>query len=425
MPEQTIPLLAAWSTSTRGLWQVPAGSRPEVVAALWSGSEPRYLGYVQVISSGLVDIRFASPEGENVHQSGDDLSDEFEANGSITLTAGGGGFTASLAGADVREPYTWIPANSAEVTAFHAGLPQGDVAGVLVLRDFVPVYGDAGAFGWSASFGAATGAAGVFAGDAGDMAWSAAFGAAMGRSTSRAYGDAGAFGWSASFGRATGNAPAFAGDAGDMAWSAAFGAAMGRSTSRAYGDAGAFGWSAYFRTGARPLVTFRLGQAFRVLLAPPAPAAAGARFRRAVRALARDRDLLQAIVIEHPKAPAPARIVNRTSDAVLGGLLYAAGSFASRLPNDEADRPPRAQIVMPFAGREMAALLDATDGGIGARIELSEWSVDPLGPAAAPGTGVAGRAHRRRLERRPRRPRRRGRRAPGRYHPRTRLCRLR
>ena len=139
----------------------------------------------------------------------------------------------------------------------------------------------------------------------------------------------------------------------------------------------------------RPLVRIPLTATFRIPArmalahrAAPGPHAAGARWRRTVRALLPERGLLAACVIEHPMAPAPLRIVSAPRDRVLGGIEYLGLPFTWRLAPDEADRGPRTQIAIPFAGPEMAELLEASGGGVGASIELSEWSFDPDDPDA-------------------------------------------
>ena len=139
----------------------------------------------------------------------------------------------------------------------------------------------------------------------------------------------------------------------------------------------------------RPVVRIPLTAAFRIPArmalahrAAPAPHAAGARWRRTVRALVPERGLLAACVIEHPLAPEPLRIVSAPRGRALGGIAYLGVPFTWRLAPDEADRGPRTQIAIPWTGPEMAELLEASGGGVGASIELSEWSLDPLDPEA-------------------------------------------
>ncbi len=134
-----------------------------------------------------------------------------------------------------------------------------------------------------------------------------------------------------------------------------------------------------------PLVEIRIPAALALAhRSPPAPLQAGVRWRRAIRSLTPDRGLLAAVIISHPKAAEPARIVSGARDRVLGGFPYLGAPFTWRLANDEPDRPPRSQLLIPWAGREMAELLESTDGGVGGRVELSEWSFDPDNPDAAP-----------------------------------------
>ena len=130
-----------------------------------------------------------------------------------------------------------------------------------------------------------------------------------------------------------------------------------------------------------PGARFTMRIEFEALHSPPAsPATAGAGWRRAAQSLSADRGLLPAACIDHPDILEPACIVASGRDTVLGGRLYLGAPFTLRLGNDEADRAPRALLSIFWAGREMAALLEATDGAIGATCELSEWSFDPLNP---------------------------------------------
>ena len=110
---------------------------------------------------------------------------------------------------------------------------------------------------------------------------------------------------------------------------------------------------------------------------PGSPAAAGRRWRSAIRALLPEHGLLAALEIRHPLAAEPVRLVSAPRDHVLGGRNHTGLPFQWRLAADERDRAPRTQIVIPWAGREMADLLETAAGGVGAAVDISEWSFDP------------------------------------------------
>ena len=139
MPEQTIQLLASWYGSVKS-WVPPDGSRPTINADL-RGSGERFFGLVRARPAGSFTVRFTSDQLEVSSPPGDDLTTEFETNGSIELIVGSNSLLVALAGADMLEPYDWTPSNSAEVTAFVALLSDtpGTESGQLIIRDFVPV----------------------------------------------------------------------------------------------------------------------------------------------------------------------------------------------------------------------------------------------------------------------------------------------
>lgn len=136
--------------------------------------------------------------------------------------------------------------------------------------------------------------------------------------------------------------------------------------------------------GSAPLATIRIPAAMALIhRAPQAPLAAGARWRRTVRSLLPERGVLGAAEIEHPLAPEPVRIVSAGRPHRLGGRTWLGVPFKWRLAADEPDRGPRTQLVIPWAGQEMADLLEASDGAVDATVALSEWSFDPRDPEAA------------------------------------------
>ena len=146
MAEQTFTLLQAGyganlQPTVRG-WHLLGSDRILVNNDLTSSSNPtRYLAIIYITVDGHISLRFASDLTEAAAQAGDDLSDTFEASGSIEFSIGEHSFIASLAGADTSEPYAWFPTNVADVIAVFSAAPAADGAasGSLVIRDYVPV----------------------------------------------------------------------------------------------------------------------------------------------------------------------------------------------------------------------------------------------------------------------------------------------
>ena len=83
MAEQTIQLLASWySLPVFKQWRPPTGSRPEIDAGL-SGSASRFFTDIYLTTAGAVSIRFAFSQTQSPQQVGQDLTAEFEENGSL------------------------------------------------------------------------------------------------------------------------------------------------------------------------------------------------------------------------------------------------------------------------------------------------------------------------------------------------------
>ena len=113
-------------------WAITAGQRTRIIDGL-AGAEEKYLVAVTVFSDGRVRLGFGNNTSTS-DQDGDDLSDDFEANGSVMLEYQSDAFTAELAGADLTEPYQWTPSNANEVKAFYNALPAVRAAARLTLR---------------------------------------------------------------------------------------------------------------------------------------------------------------------------------------------------------------------------------------------------------------------------------------------------
>ena len=127
MPEQTIQLQAAWYRVAHNSWVAPAGSRPAIDAGL-RGADDRFLRSIILTPEG--EVRLAIESSQTSIASNDDLTSEFEQNGSLELIVSPDSLLVALAGADMTETYRWTPSNSAEVIAFEALL--SDVAGARI-----------------------------------------------------------------------------------------------------------------------------------------------------------------------------------------------------------------------------------------------------------------------------------------------------
>ena len=115
-------------------WAFQSDPRPQIISAL-TPSLPRYLILFFLSSAGRLVLNLTgTPTGPDASLR--DLTDEFESNGSITLTLGlGETFTANLDGADMAEPYDLTPDNSDDVAAVWAAMVD-EFTGTLILRDY-------------------------------------------------------------------------------------------------------------------------------------------------------------------------------------------------------------------------------------------------------------------------------------------------
>ena len=137
--EQTIDLpSAAWTENIDGGdgWEFATG-RPAIDAGLEPAGEDRYFHRLSVRSNGLLALRFQSAAAGAITQD-NDLTDTFEQSGTIEVTVGGTSWIFALGGADVREPYVWVPSNAAtDGVAFYNAV-QSATDATITLRDFDP-----------------------------------------------------------------------------------------------------------------------------------------------------------------------------------------------------------------------------------------------------------------------------------------------
>ena len=74
------------------------------------------------MNAGRVALSVALSDQGGQSSPGQDLSGDFETQGSIALEVGSLSLTVELAGADLTEPYSFIPSNAADVIAFEAAV---------------------------------------------------------------------------------------------------------------------------------------------------------------------------------------------------------------------------------------------------------------------------------------------------------------
>ena len=140
MAEQTLNLPASSyiSIATFVTWSFSGTDRPLIDASLTSGNT-RYFSQIVLLSNGRVQLTVSSSQDESASDTGDDLSDAFEANGGLTLTVTSPSIslTVDLDGSDMEEPYLWSPTNSSEVITAYNALKATSTApsAVLTLSD--------------------------------------------------------------------------------------------------------------------------------------------------------------------------------------------------------------------------------------------------------------------------------------------------
>ena len=98
-------------------------ARPQIIAALSPTNQTRYFSQLSIGVSGRITLSIASVVS-GADPAGEDLSSNFETNGVLQIRTSVGVLTVELAGADLTEPYSWTPANSADVMAFYTALPD-------------------------------------------------------------------------------------------------------------------------------------------------------------------------------------------------------------------------------------------------------------------------------------------------------------
>jgi len=102
------------------------------------------------------------------------------------------------------------------------------------------------------------------------------------------------------------------------------------------------------------------------------PIAHSAAYHRTINATSATESPLELLEIDHPTFGAPVRVVNDTQDVVSNGDTFAACAFYCQWPDDADGRMPRARLVLDNVGRELAQLLEDSNGGEGATMRFVE-----------------------------------------------------
>ena len=96
------------------------------------------------------------------------------------------------------------------------------------------------------------------------------------------------------------------------------------------------------------------------------------RYERAIRENAPTDIVLTALEIRHPAITEPARVVNDTTNRVIGDETFIAVHFEARLASDTESRAPQAELVIDNVGRELTQWIEAAEGGIGASVRVMQ-----------------------------------------------------
>ena len=135
--QQEFELLSKWyvRNSLSKEWVIPGGERPAINNEL-TNNEPRYLTGILINLFGDIIFRFSSYQDGSVSSVGDDLSDRFELNGNIRLSAADRVLNLALNEfSDLEEPYTYT--NATLIRNFWQGIAgsSGAQSGKLILSN--------------------------------------------------------------------------------------------------------------------------------------------------------------------------------------------------------------------------------------------------------------------------------------------------
>ena len=96
------------------------------------------------------------------------------------------------------------------------------------------------------------------------------------------------------------------------------------------------------------------------------------RFDQASRAGTPETQVLTALELTHPAAPAPVRVINDARNATIDGSEFVAARFSARLADDADGQVPRAELVIDNVGNALTRWIELSDGGNGAVVKLMQ-----------------------------------------------------
>lgn len=91
---------------------------------------------------------------------------------------------------------------------------------------------------------------------------------------------------------------------------------------------------------------------------------------RAASSVDPDAAVLDAIVLTHPDAYTPVRVVDDDRDHVIGGETYTGLRLSVVWPDQSDARAPRARLAIANVGRELTQWVESTRGLVGGRVTL-------------------------------------------------------
>ena len=97
---------------------------------------------------------------------------------------------------------------------------------------------------------------------------------------------------------------------------------------------------------------------------------ASSAFRVAAGSLDPDDDVLDALVLTHPAAAEPVRLVADDRDHLIAGQTYTGVRMALVWPDQSEDRLARARVSVDNVGRVLTQWIETTRGLVGGRITL-------------------------------------------------------
>ena len=92
-----------------------------------------------------------------------------------------------------------------------------------------------------------------------------------------------------------------------------------------------------------------------------------ATYRRVAAAADPDDVILEGVVLTHPDAPAPVRLVNDGRNHVIEGERFFGARLAITWPDESENRAPRARLTVDNVGRLLTQWIEVTRGVVGGK----------------------------------------------------------